>query len=199
MNINSNIRIFIVFILVLIIVPVTSPQDKFQRTIPNNLVLRFNKAKTLRDQSRLPNAIQELNTIISINPGYYQSWYNLGLAYNSQKDYAKAEDSYKKALAIRDKENIPDAMIYNSMGVMYIQKGDYNSAEKNLKLAEQHIGWLSIDQKQKLYNNLGVLYLYKGNSAESAKYFNISSKQLKYTPAQENLKRLEIIKQPVKK
>jgi tetratricopeptide (TPR) repeat protein len=198
MNRKSNIRIFIVFILVLIVVPVTTPQDKFQRTIPNNLVLRFNRAKTLRDQSKLPNAIQELNTINSINSGYYQSWYNLGLAYNSQKDYAKAEDSYKKALAIRDKENIPDAMIFNSMGVMYIQKGDYNSAEKYLKQAEQHIGWLSIDQKQKLYNNLGVLYLYKGNNAESEKYFNTASKQLNYTPAQENLKRLNIIKQPVK-
>ena len=90
-------------------------------------------------------------------------------------------------------------MIFNSMGVMYIEKGDYTIAEKFLKIAEQHSSWLSVDQKQKLDNNLGVLYLYKGNHDESQKYFTNASKQSNYIPAQENLKRLEEIKQSGKK
>lgn len=77
-------------------------------------------------------------TFLSDDPeGIATSWYNMGMIYQAQKEYATAETYYLRALPILekidDKENI--ALVLANLGAMYTQQGRYEMAYEHLQKA----------------------------------------------------------------
>ncbi len=69
-----------------------------------------------------------LNRSLEINPEFYYSLVGLGVIYNNQSDYDKAESYYKKAIKIEGM----NYLAYNNLYALYIEKAtkENNSAFK---------------------------------------------------------------------
>ncbi len=182
---------------VLLLVSQSVAQDRFQSDIPDAVSAQLEEAKLLRQKGQINPAIEKLNAIIASCPDYYMAYYNLALAYSTARDYQKAVAAFNKALDIRDRKKVPEATIFNTMGVMYMYAGDYPNAELMLKKAEQNVDLLPGKSRGKLFNNLGVYYFNAGKYPESEKYFRIASTRYASKSAKDNIKILEKIKSDV--
>ncbi len=78
------------------------------------------------------------------------TYFNSGVEYYRQREFAKAIQSYKKVIEL----NPSYFEAYNNLGIIYQDLGDYDKASelynKAIKVNPQY---------EKAYNNLGILYL----------------------------------------
>ena len=82
----------------------------------------------------------------------------LGVMYDAQKKYDKAEQMYKKAI-----EN-GDAVAYNNLGAIYLNQGKFDKAESMFLKALQN-------GDTEAYYNLGVLYYNQKRYVNAKRYF----------------------------
>ncbi|MFN8550819.1 MAG: CHAT domain-containing tetratricopeptide repeat protein [Candidatus Obscuribacterales bacterium] len=96
-------------------------------------------------------------------------WLWIGFIYSAQKQYAKAEVAYKRALAIREKSAGGDRLevvpFLNNLAALYSDTERYSEAEplykKALAIREKYLGSndhdvaISLNNLALLYNNLG--------------------------------------------
>ena len=197
MNNKLYCPISMLILFVLLLTSNSSAQDRFQSDIPEAASAQLQEAKLLRQKGQIKPAMEKLMAIIESYPEYYMAYYNLALAYSTAKDYQKAVGAFNKALDIRDRKKIPEATIFNTMGVMYMYSGDNANAELMLKKAEQNVELLPEKSKGKLFNNLGVYYFNAGKYAESEKYFRIAWTRYASKSAKDNIKILEKMKSDV--
>lgn len=81
-------------------------------------------------------AIEKFNSILSTVPACTDCLYNLGVAYSHKQDWAKAEDSFKKLLALR-----PDnADAYNGLANVYNAQKRFDDAIAASKKAAELAG-----------------------------------------------------------
>jgi len=107
--------------------------------------------------------------------------YMLGMIKNGQGHYAKAIESYEKALEIMKKILLADdpllATSYNNIGFLYNSMGKYSKAleyyEKSLEIREKT---LPIDHSSLAtsYNNIGNLYNSMGEYSKALEYYEKS-------------------------
>jgi tetratricopeptide (TPR) repeat protein len=76
-----------------------SAPDSYSRTHQNRKLL--DKAMKQINKKDLPHAIATLRAIVEADPKDYQSWYELGLVYFSQKHFTAAENSFAKAIEVK--------------------------------------------------------------------------------------------------
>jgi Tfp pilus assembly protein PilF len=72
------------------------------------------------------------------------AWYNLALASSAAGDRTKAEDAYKRAIALEPSLPVRDPSVYNSYGHFLLQQGRKAEAQRALERA------LAIDPKHPL-------------------------------------------------
>jgi Tfp pilus assembly protein PilF len=173
--------------------------DIYKPEIPKSVANRVAQFRVLRDCGKSKQIINELESITKEYPDYYRAHYSLALAYANIKDYKNAIREYEESLAIRRKQGIKEATIFNSIGITYINTGDYVNAEKMLKEGEANIELLSDRSIGKLYNSMGVLYLYTGNVEDSRRYFNLAITKFNSKTAQSNAQLLVNIQNNVEK
>lgn len=112
------------------------------------------------------SAIIELNQAISLNPNYERSFYALGMVLKDLKNFTESENAFRLALKISNNGetwfdlglvlfelkkyeeavtafqnaeklgSIAVAESHNNLGVIYALKGDFYSAEKEIKISK---------------------------------------------------------------
>ena len=102
-------------------------------------------------QGEFTDALISLKEASKLTPKSVVVWTNLGIAYAGKEDYVKAEDSWKKALAIDP--NFGDA--HTAYGATLMRLRRYGEAEKQLKAAASDLTYLNAAQAK---YNLALLY-----------------------------------------
>lgn len=99
---------------------------------------------------------------------------NLGLIYQYQKKYRRAEAFFLRALQISHQINFNEGIItaYNNLGINYEEQKNYNEAliYFNKVLAYDLAQYDSINIGES-YNNIGVVYLGLGDFKKAERYF----------------------------
>ena len=109
----------------------------------------FNLATKNHQESKTDIAQELYNQVLKINPNHSAALNNLGVIYESLKDYQKAKDCYEKAIEINP--NYINAL--NNLGVIFQELGEYQKAkdcyEKAIEINPNDINAL---------NNLGLTF-----------------------------------------
>lgn len=100
---------------------------------------------------RYTDALSSLLNASKLLPENPSAWNNLGLAYYHKGDLERAEQSWKKAIAV-DK-TFTDAR--NNLGAFYLSQKRYAEAEAELKEAIKDLAYLKSHQ---VHYNLGLTY-----------------------------------------
>jgi Flp pilus assembly protein TadD len=131
------------------------------------------QARQLRLQGNPAESAKVLGAVVEAHPNDFRAQYNLGLAFHGTGDTPAAIGALQKAKTINEKDKIGDATIYNSLGWVYLQSGDYTQALKEFKTAEkpQNFSALTPESQRKVLNNIGVTYAYVGEAKLANDYF----------------------------
>ena len=86
----------------------------------------FAEGATATNEGRLDEAIAKFNAVLVDFPACLDCYNNLGVIYTRQKDWVKAEESYRKALGID--ANTVDA--YNGLATVFSQQGKTKEAQE---------------------------------------------------------------------
>jgi Tfp pilus assembly protein PilF len=176
--------------------PAQQNPDQFGQTITPDINAAVDQAKTLRlpydktpekAKSDAAFAVKTLEAIVAAKPDYYRGLFNLGLAYDQAGEVAKANETFEKAIELRQKLAIKDISLLNSAGWVSLQNGDYASAEKRLLLALENIDQGAPFTQSAVYNNLGQLYFFTQRFDEAKKYLTIAKDKYASKSAAETL------------
>ena len=160
--------------------------DAFGQMVAPDINIAVDQAKQQRlpydktpDQAKrdAAAAVRALEAIVAAKPDYYRGLFNLGLAYDQAGDYAKANETFDKAIALRGSLAIKDISLLNSAGWVSMQNGDYANAEKRLLLALENIAQGERFTQAAIYNNLGQLYFFTQRFDEAGKFLTIAKDQ----------------------
>ena len=142
-----------------------------------------NKGLIAYQQDRYPDAMEGFGLALGLaekagsRKRIADIWCNIAMVSSVQGELRRAIEQYQKALTYReasDKRGI--SVVYNNLGVVYYQMGDYPTALsyylKSLKLDEE-LG----DKSDLAYsnNNLGLFYQYQKNYGEAIRYLTVAN------------------------
>lgn len=126
-------------------------------------------ANITQDYGKDIDAIFLLQKVISVDPGYYKAYYNLGNLYFKDGKFIKAIENYE--LALKFNKNFPFA--YYNLGCCYYSDGQYGKAKSNFQKA---IKLKSTEPN--FYYNLALTYKKMNNKKQAQKmldtYDNLS-------------------------
>lgn len=162
-------------------------EDKYQIGIADSLVAKLDTARAFSKRGDIVNAESLIRSIISIDSSYYRAHYNLALIYYKKGDLDTAITLFHKAIEVKDRENIEEYSIYNSLGYSYFVNGDYKNAEIYLLRSFENKDKLSNSLVKKVYNNLGTLYMNTGKFDEAKKYLLKAKNDFSSNLAEKNL------------
>ncbi|MBI5695970.1 MAG: tetratricopeptide repeat protein [Nitrospirae bacterium] len=194
-----NLAVSVMLMIFASLVSDASSSDRWQPNIPDNAVRDMESGRNLRRQGKFKESYARFNRAISVAPEYFLAHYNLGLAYADANELDKAIDSLETAKSIREKFNIKDATIYNSLGYTYLLAGKYENAEKSFFDCKKNESLLSTTSKQKLYNNMGVLYQFWGKFDKSENAYKTAKEKYESNKAGNNLVSLNNTRKVVEK
>ena len=161
--------------------------DEIQENIPPEQVSHLKEARRLRKNGEYSDAIKQLEQILNAEPNYYNAQLNLALAYYNDNKLAEALEAFNKALSIKEREGIEDYHIFNMVGWVHFEMGEFAQAEEHFKEALKHENKLSFKTKKVLYNNVGLLYLYLNKLDEAETYLEIAVEKYNNQGAAKNL------------
>tara|TARA_B100001996_G_scaffold382939_1_gene376418 strand:+ start:79 stop:2286 length:2208 start_codon:yes stop_codon:yes gene_type:complete len=118
-------------------------------------------------EKNLDSAKEYLTKSIELNENLLESYFQLGVAYNIEKDFLNARDFYKKALMI-DNENIPTNL--NMVGCL-ISLQEWDNAEN---IIDELL--LKIPKNTVVHNYKGLISEQKSNFTQSIEHYNIAFK-----------------------
>jgi Flp pilus assembly protein TadD len=127
----------------------------------------FEEGVALSKDGKYDDSVAAFNRAIALNPKCQDCFYNIGFAYAQKKDYAQAEENYKKALEVK-----PDyAEAYNGLANIYNAQRKFDQAAeasaKASQLSASAPGALAGGNADALYNE-GVI-LWNGGKIPEAK------------------------------
>ena len=127
----------------------------------------FDEGVALSREGKFDDSVAAFNKAIALNPKCQDCFYNIGFAYAQKKDYAQAEENYKKALEVK-----PDyAEAYNGLANIYNAQRKFDQAAeasaKASQLSAAAPGALQGGNADALYNE-GVI-LWNGGKIPDAK------------------------------
>jgi len=141
------------------VMPAAAQTDRYQGDrFDAALVAEVEDARSQRRAGEYEEAIDALRPVVEKEPEYYLAWYNLGLAQAKFGEVGAAAESLAKALELKERFQIPDATIYNSLGWTHYLRGDYLAAKPVLEKAVVQEG-LSESSRTRALNNLGTVLL----------------------------------------
>ncbi len=131
-------------------------------------------------------AAEEAKKLYLVLPFEYLSSINMGITFQSLKDYVNAESYYKAAIKI----NPYFSEAYRNLGSLYEEKGEYHKAFLSLQK-----GRVTTDQLAAFFNRAGVA-LARRNVLDSAVSYFTKALSLKsdFTEASLNLKKTMLLK-----
>ncbi len=116
-------------------------------------------------------AIEQYQQALKINPVHLGARHNLGLAYQSKKDFARAIEAFNKLKEV-DRLFVP---AYINLGLVYTQKGCYKEAQREYQEA------ISIEPNNLVaYLNLTAVF---AKQKDYARAFRIARRGLAIEPA----------------
>jgi tetratricopeptide (TPR) repeat protein len=127
----------------------------------------FDEGVALSRDGKYDDSVAAFNRAVALNPKCQDCFYNIGYAYAQKKDYAQAEENYKKALEVK-----PDyAEAYNGLANIYNAQRKFDlAAEASAKASQLSAaapGALGGGNADALYNE-GVI-LWNGGKIPEAK------------------------------
>jgi Tfp pilus assembly protein PilF len=195
------IRSFLISCLVIVSITLVLA-DELQRSIPDSEKALVTQAKESRlDQHDLAAAENVLKDVLKRYPNYYKAHYNLGLVYQEDGHYDSAISELETARSIRESQNLQDYSIYNTLGWVYMQKGEMTTAEKYYLKALNYESKNSPDSNTRLYNNLSWFYYTLGKPDQAQKYADVAANKYHSTSAAEMkrlIEQLKVDKQTIK-
>lgn len=139
MNKKKNITITVIIVAVIAILGVwfyNSPEVKLYRKNQAYLAQRQQdlKSKNQAMYESLQKSIKEGEEAVKKEPNKFDPWFELAANYQNFGDLAKAEEAYKKALAI----NKLSDYAWSNLGALYMRQERYDMAK------EAYLKWLEI-------------------------------------------------------
>jgi tetratricopeptide (TPR) repeat protein len=127
----------------------------------------FDDGVALSREGKYDDSVAAFNRAVAINPKCQDCFYNIGFAYAQKKDYAQAEENYKKAIEVK-----PDyTEAYNGLANIYNAQRKFDlAAEASAKASQLSAaapGALQGGNADALYNE-GVI-LWNGGKIPDAK------------------------------
>lgn len=103
------------------------------RQAPNDVVLRVRLGEALASARRFPQAIEQLNLALKIDPKHPGAYLDLGLIAMQTENYTEAIDYFNKVIEITDKAkytNIDDRRenAYYNLGIIALQEERFEEA-----------------------------------------------------------------------
>jgi tetratricopeptide (TPR) repeat protein len=152
--------------------------DDLQKDIPESAAVQVAQSKELRLTKRDLNMAEKiLLEVIAKYPNYYKALYNLGLVYQDKGNYDAAIKALEKAREIREKQNLPEYSIYNTLGWAYMHQGSNKQAEASYKTGLTYEPQNSSDSNRRLYSNLSWFYYLQGDPDEAKKYIDVAEQK----------------------
>jgi len=137
----------------------------WQRTIaknPSSWMAHNNYGVLLISKGRIPEAIHELETTMSLKPDHAESRLNLGVIAQHQGKLDEAERRFREAMSLRD--GYVDA--YYNLGSLYVDEGRLPEAiellQQTVNLAPNH---------HAAHTNLGMAFARQGRTADAMKQY----------------------------
>jgi tetratricopeptide (TPR) repeat protein len=115
-----------------------------QAHVPADVYRGYEAARSARVAGNPRIAVPALENVVKRSPSFFMAWYNLALASSAAGDRTKAEDAYKRAIALEPSLPVRDPSVYNSYGHFLLQQGRKAEAQRTLERA------LAIDPKHPL-------------------------------------------------
>jgi tetratricopeptide (TPR) repeat protein len=131
---------------------------------PANLTVRDNLANALLDANQPERAIPLYLEVISRNPVFWRSNYNLGFAYYKTGNFAGAEDYLKRAILIDPSDS--DQYIYLALAQIQLKKLPEAAENARSAIARNPHG-------RGYHSVLGVVYETAGDYAHAAMEFKL--------------------------
>ena len=106
---------------------------------------------------------------------------NMGDAYISVNDMPHAAWWYRRALFLADSLKLPrkvNVSLYMGLGRIYVNLGDFESAQKCYETADKSIRLMSTEMQYYFLNNYGNYYYYKGDYKQALQMFKRLEQQL---------------------
>ena len=127
----------------------------------------FDEGVALSRDGKYDDSVAAFNRAVALNPKCQDCFYNIGFAYAQKKDYAQAEENYKKAIEVK-----PDyTEAYNGLANIYNAQRKFDqAAEASAKASQLSVaapGALQGGNADSLYNE-GVI-LWNGGKILDAK------------------------------
>jgi Flp pilus assembly protein TadD len=127
----------------------------------------FDEGVALSREGKYDDSVAAFNRAVALNPKCQDCFYNIGFAYAQKKDYAQAEENYKKAIEVK-----PDyTEAYNGLANIYNAQRKFDlAAEASAKASQLSAaapGALQGGNADALYNE-GVI-LWNGGKIPDAK------------------------------
>jgi tetratricopeptide (TPR) repeat protein len=85
------------------------------------------------DDNHYQPAIEKLYRLVEKHPAYVRAWDRLGLCYEALGKNQEAIENYEKAIELNRHDKEPSAWPPLNLGVLLIQTGQWEEAEKNLQ------------------------------------------------------------------
>lgn len=122
-------------------------------------------------------ALRSLQEAARYSPKSPNIWNNIGVAFVNKDDFARAEESWKKALQIDP--GFHDARL--NLGALYVRQRKFREAEFQLKEAGKDPSYLNLYQ---VAYNMAQLYLVQGKKLQAEQQLKISVRERQgYCPA----------------
>lgn len=152
--------------------------ERAKKTDGENYIIRLKLGANYARAGQFPQAVEELKSVIALNPEDLQSRYILALVYSAQQDYDKAADQYEvilKKFSAVDPDNLE---VYSYLGQLYYSQKKFDKA------IEQFERMLVLEPKNvEVIFMVGSVYLDQENRARAMEYFK---KALDIDPDHEN-------------
>ena len=130
------------------------------------------------DRGDYEAAIKDFDKAIMLSPDHYEAYYKRGIALSNLYYYEEAFRSFDKAreliIQLKGEENVELSSIYNDLGKIFINRGDYSRAmdyyQKALQIRER-----VLDENNPViatsFYNIGKLYRVMGDYSRAMMYY----------------------------
>jgi Tfp pilus assembly protein PilF len=94
-----------------------------QSQVPPDVYRAYETARTARVKGDPRSAVPALEDVVKRSPTFFMAWYNLALASSAAGNRLRADEAYKRAVALEPSQPVRDASVYNSYGHFLLEAG----------------------------------------------------------------------------
>jgi Tfp pilus assembly protein PilF len=131
------------------------PQEKILKPLPTSheILTLFNQGVLFQNQKEAVKAIRAYQSVIELDPAYFEAYNNLGLLYQEIGNFDKAYQAYQKSIEI----NPLYEKALNNLGILLYLQDRYEEALKSFQKA------IAVHPENlETYLNLGILFKKQG-------------------------------------